>query len=82
MKSSLIRVFVVTFSFAAVALLSLSPSSRAQDAGGGGSPAGGCCNINVPPPPAPPALKCGRGTKQVGAECVADTNTPAPASAH
>lgn len=73
MKSSMIRAAVVTLSFAAVGVLSLSSSAQDPSAASGG---GGCCNINVPPPPAPPTVTCGKGTHQVGAVCEVDGGGP------
>lgn len=64
MKSSLIRVVVVSFSVAAISLLAFTPS-QAQSSGGGG---GGCCNMGGGS--SQPQVTCGPGTKQSGTQCV------------
>lgn len=76
MKSSLIKAFVLTFSFAAVGLLALSPATRAQDSSGG---MGACCGTSSSGDgtgdqiKAPPKLTCGPGTIESGGQCVIAT---------
>jgi hypothetical protein len=72
MKASLLKVLVVTLSFAAVGLLSLS-SSRAADSSSSAQtdPMGGCCGQQpAAEDSGPPPVTCGQGTIPRGNTCV------------
>lgn len=72
MKVSILRAVVVTLSFAAVGLLSLS-SSRAADSGSSAQsdPMGGCCGSQTAEAEkAAPPVTCGPGTIARGGQCV------------
>jgi hypothetical protein len=69
MKASILKVLVVTMSFAAVGLLSLS-SGAADSSSSQTDPMGGCCGGQPEQKDEAPPIRCGSGTIARGNTCV------------
>ena len=70
MKASLLKVLVVTMSFAAVGLLSLSSGAADSSSSAQTDPMGGCCGGTPKEEDETPPIRCGQGTIARGNTCV------------